>query len=41
MARQKKIDLTDRNYTGDEIIHALGACQEIDSIICIISVVLV
>ena len=33
--------ITDRNYTGDEIIHALGACQEIDSIICIISVVLV
>ena len=33
--------IADCNYTGDEIIHTLGACQKIKRIICIISVILV
>ena len=32
--------IADRNNTGDEIIHSLGACQEINGVICIISIVL-
>ena len=32
--------ITDRNYTGDEIIHALGASQKFSGIVFLIAVVL-